>query len=95
MPANPNIEKEMEELNARVSAVEHKMARMTEAFVTNDLGVPDYDGHRRDHFTRREQDTVIKGYQRGVTVQALWATLAGTAVLIGQALMEWLRNHIK
>ena len=95
MPAVPDFDKEVQSLNTRVSDLEHKCARMREAFVKNDLGVEDYDGHRRDHTTRMEEDKVMKGYKRLITGNGLWAATAAGTVLFGQALLEWLRNHIK
>lgn len=95
MPANPDIEKEVQDLNTRLSALEHKCARMREAFVKNDLSVEDYDGHRRDHTTRMEQDKVVANYKRTLTGNALWAGLAGAGLLFGQALLDWLKQHIK
>lgn len=95
MPANLDFDKEVQNLNNRVADLEHKFARMREAFVVNDLGIADYDGHRRGHTKLIEQDKVVTSYKRTITGNALWAATAGAAVLLGQALLEWLKAHLK
>lgn len=87
--------KEMERLNARVDTLEHSCSRIREAFVKNDLGSPDYDGHRVAHATAIEKAKVVQGYQRDTTKKALEWLLVGVAVLLGQGVMDWIRAHLK
>lgn len=82
-------------LNGRVDALEHSCSRMREAFVKNDLGNPDYDGHRVAHATAIEKAKVVQGYQRDTTKKALEWLLVGVAVLLGQGVMDWIRAHLK
>lgn len=95
MPETPDFDKEVQDLNTRLADLEHRFARMREGFVKNDLGIEDYDGHRRDHFTRIEQDKVVSGYKRTLTQRLLeWGT-AGLGLLLGLGIVEWLRAHLK
>ena len=92
---NHDSDKEIQDMNTRLSALEHKSARAAEAFVKNDLGVPDYDGHRRAHGDMIEQDKVVQGYKRDTTKKVLeWLTV-GAGVLIGQGALEWIKAHLK
>lgn len=86
---------EYQELKAQIAALERRFARMCEAFVKNDLGAEDYDGHRRAHAKQIEEDKIVSGYKRGVTQNALWAAVAGIAALVGYGLIDWLRAHLK
>ena len=43
---------DVQQLNARMAAVEADVDKLKTAFVLNDLHAPDYDGHRKDHFER-------------------------------------------
>ena len=95
MPENHNFEKDIQDLNARVSAIEHKSARTVEAFVKNDLGVPDYDGHRKAHIEMIEQAKVVSGYKRTLTQRILDGWLAVAGLLLGAGAIDWLRVHIK
>lgn len=86
---------EYKALEARVEGLERCFARMREAYVKNDLGAEDYDGHRRDHFVRIEQDKVVTNYKRTITGNALWALLVGLATITGLGVLDWLKSHIK
>ena len=92
---NHDFDKELQGLNDRLSTLEHRAARSTEAFVTNDLGVPDYDGHRRAHSDMIEKEKVVTSYQRDITKKVLeWLTVGAVALMGGSAL-EWIKAHIK
>jgi len=71
------------------------MARMREGFVKNDLGNPDYDGHRVSHASSIEKAKVVQGYQRDMTKRAMEWLLVAVGVLIGQGAIEWVKAHIK
>ncbi len=95
MPENHNFEKDLQDLHNRVSAIEHKGSRAAEAFVKNDLGVPDYDGHRKAHLAMIEQAKVVNGYKRTLTQRILDGGLAVTGLLLGAGAIDWLRAHLK
>ena len=95
MPTNQDYEKDITDLNDRVSSLEHKAARAAEAFVKNDLGVPDYDGHRKAHIEMIEQAKVVSGYKRTLTQRILDGGLAVAGLLLGAGAIDWLRVHIK
>lgn len=84
-----------QDLKGRIEVLERCFARMREAYVKNDLGAEDYDGHRRAHAKMIEEDTIVSGYKRGITMQVLLAILAGITGLIGYGLIDWLRTHLK
>ena len=43
---------DVQKLNQRLSDVEADVAHLKTAFVLNDRGTEDYDGHRKDHHKR-------------------------------------------
>ena len=79
----------------RLRTVEKVLVRVTEGFPKNDLGNPDYDGHRVAHVGMIENAKVVQGYQRDLTKKVLEWLLVAVAVLIGQGAVEWLKAHIK
>lgn len=89
------VRKDVDELNTDVQELKHSVARMREGFVKNDLGNPDYDGHRVSHASSIEKAKVVQGYQRDMTKRALEWLLVAVGVLIGQGAIEWIRAHIK
>jgi hypothetical protein len=95
VPTNQDYEKDITDLNDRVSSLEHKAARAAEAFVKNDLNVPDYDGHRKAHLDSMEQAKVVAGYKRTMTQRLLEWGLAGVGVLLGAGALDWIKGHLK
>ena len=89
------VQKDVEAMEARVQALEIGTARMREAFIKNDLGVPDYDGHRVAHYNAVEQSKVVAGYKHDMTKRVLEWALVAVAVLIGQGALDWLKAHMK
>lgn len=89
------VAKEMNAITVRVTTIENGHSRMKEAFVKNDLGIPDYDGHRVSHYNSIEQARVVSGYKRDLTKRVLEWALVAVAVLIGQGAIEWIKGHIK
>lgn len=43
---------DVQQLNNRLARVEGDVERIKTAFILNDRGSEDYDGHRKDHFER-------------------------------------------
>ena len=48
----PQCSDDVRMLNIRLTALETDVAQLKTAFVLNDRGSEDYDGHRKDHFER-------------------------------------------
>jgi hypothetical protein len=48
----PQCSDDVQQLNNRLARVEGDVERIKTAFVLNDRGSEDYDGHRKDHFER-------------------------------------------
>ena len=84
-----------QDLKARIEVLERCFARMREAYVKNDLGAEDYDGHRRDHAVRKQQDEMEDNYKHKFTAKAVWAALVALRGIVWLGLVEWLRAHLK
>jgi hypothetical protein len=85
----------LERDRARLDALERSHARMAEAYIKSDLGTPDYDGHRRDHFIRKKQNEVVDSYKHKYTAEIVWAVLVGIGGIAAFGLLEWLKTHLK
>ncbi len=53
-PTNTEIMKAIKDLEDSVKDLSSKFGDMQDAFLDNDIGKKDYDGHRRDHAIRRD-----------------------------------------
>lgn len=89
------VRKDVDGIQTRLETAEHSISRIREGFVKNDLGNPDYDGHRVSHATSIKKAEVVQGYQRDMTKRALEWLLVAVGVLIGQGALEWVKAHLK
>ena len=89
------VRKDVDGIHVRLESVEHSHNRMKEAFVQNELKLPDYDGHRVRHANDIEKAKVVQGYQRDMTKRVLEWVLVAVGVLIGQGALEWVKAHLK
>ena len=89
------LEADIIALNNRVQTLEHSCARMREAFVSNDLGLPDYDGHRSAHKSMIDQAKVVDGYKADATKEFIKWVLVGVLGVFVLGLVDWLKGHLK
>lgn len=89
------LEADILALNNRVQVLEHSSARMREAFVSNDLGLPDYDGHRSAHKSMITQAAVVDSYKKDATRKVIEWVLAAAAGIFMLGLWNWIKEHIK
>lgn len=82
-------------LDSRIATVEQTTIRLREGFLKNDLGLPDYDGHRTAHKAMVEQSQVVDGYKQNTTKNALNAAVFGVLGMIVMGAVEWLKAHIR
>lgn len=89
------VRKDVDGIHTRLESVEHSHNRMKEAFVKNELGLPDYDGHRVREAATIDKAKVVQGYQRDMTKRVLEWVMVAVGVLIGKGALEWLQAHLK
>lgn len=89
------VRKDVDGIHARLEAAEHSISRIREGFPKNDLGLPDYDGHRTDHKVRMAEAKVVEGYKRDATKRIIDILIGGVAVIFGLGFIEWIKGHLK
>lgn len=83
------------EIRDRVANIEARQAGVDTAFVNNDLGRPDYDGHRKEHIVIKTQATRLENYKIDITKKLLEWVVVGSIVLIGSGLLYKIAAMIK
>ena len=83
---------DMQSLNRRILALEGAVERINTAFVRNDLGLPDYDGHRVDHVTRVARSKDMDGYLQEVTKFLLRGAIVVLFGILAYGLGPWLAS---
>jgi hypothetical protein len=76
------------EMNDRISLMEHRHGYVSSAFPQNDLGKPDYDGHRRAHLQLIEDGKVVAGYKGEVAKTVLGVIAGGVITLLISGFMS-------
>ena len=82
------------EIKKRQTEMYQTINSMGKAFPKNDLGEPDFDGHRKEHLSRREYDKVLTEYKVDVTKKIIWAVIAALGVLLASGFFEQLRSLV-
>lgn len=90
-PNSPNTDelwKHVSELNDRLSIIEHRHGYVSSAFPQNDLGKPDYDGHRKAHIQLVEDSKVVQGYKSEVTKTILSVIAGALLTMLGTGFIQ-------
>ena len=90
---------DLRSLNARMAAVESDVAQLKTAFIHNDLGREDYDGHRKDHYQRTraaEEDARALAELKNAATKRLLVGAIGLAItVIGLGLGPYVRSLLE
>jgi len=79
----------------RMARVETHLEAIDKAFVKNDLGEVDYDGHRRAHADAIEAANTLKGYKNNITTKVgAWSAIGAISAII-TLFLDWIKDHIK
>lgn len=88
IPPDEELWKLVQDVNSRLSAIEHRYGYVASAFPKNDLDKPDYDGHRKAHLQLIEDSKVVAGYKVGVTKTVLTIIATAVCTLVGSGLVQ-------
>lgn len=95
-PSNADLFNEIRAVRSAVSNVESAMGLMKDAFVLNDLGKPDYEGHRSAHRSMIEAQKALAGYKVDMTKKVLSWAAGGLFLLFTtgahEHIKKWLGN---
>ena len=94
-PSNDELWKLLQDTNNRVSILEHRASFTATAFPKNDLGKPDYDGHRKEHLQIRKDSEVVESYQVSTTKSVLSYLAIGAIGIFVLGAIDWIRAHLK
>ena len=80
------------EIRDRVMALESMHKHQSEAFVKDDLGHPDYHGHRKAHLQMMKEAEVVSGYKQEVTKKVLVVIVTALLTLLAAGFAEAIRK---
>lgn len=86
------MKEEVIELKQRVSFLENEIEKISSAFVNNDLGKPDYDGHRKSHIVINQASENMEGYKNYTVKNVIKIALSFISGILVLGIGTWIKN---
>jgi hypothetical protein len=93
-PFNRDLLALVTQINERIREIEKNIKELSTAYSKNDLGEPDYDGHRKAHIQMDKQADIIDNYKKSVTETIITWVVTGLIILITSAVIESIRHYL-
>lgn len=94
-PFNPDHCTTALDMRTRIATLERGFAQMQTAFTRNDLGEPDYDGHRVSIIKQKEADKIVEGYKLTATTKVIGVVVGFLVLLLSSGLTTKLGELLK
>lgn len=82
------------QINERTREIEKNIKSLSTAYVKNDLGEPDYDGHRKSHIQMDKQADLVENYKKGITETIITWLVTGLMIVLASGAMETIRHYL-
>lgn len=79
-------------IEKRLDSIEHRIDAMGSAFVVNDLGKPDYDGHRRAHIKLIDDVARMEGLKHEGAKKLVAAIMGALATVFFMGAVAWIKS---
>ena len=79
----------------KLMEIEQRQIAHSTAFLVNDLGTPDYEGHRQAHRAMVKAAAALEGYKTDATKKVIGAVLGVVGTLLALGVVSWLQGHFK
>jgi hypothetical protein len=90
-PSLADVMAAINSVQTQVSEIRSGIKGIESGFPRNDLGAPDFDGHRRDHLQRIKIDKTVENFKlHAATKLGLWVM-----AILGAILVTGLSEHLK
>lgn len=80
-PTNTEIMAAVMAVKEELREFKHSMGTIETAFPRNDLGEPDFEGHRLDHTTRIKHTRQFEGLKMAATTKLVLAVVSGIGLI--------------
>jgi|DEB0MinimDraft_3_1074331.scaffolds.fasta_scaffold32692_4 hypothetical protein len=64
-------------LEAQIPVIQAQIVSLKTAFIKNDIGGEDYDGHRRDHLVRKQHEDALQSIKLETAKKVVWSLIVG------------------
>lgn len=80
---------------AKLGEIEQRQIHNTTAFLVNDLGKPDYDGHRVAHRGMVKSAEALNGYKVDATKRVVGVVIGVMCTLIALGFITWVKGGMQ
>lgn len=80
---------------AKLGEIEQRQIHNTTAFLVNDLGKPDYDGHRVAHRGMVKTAEALDGYKIDATKRVVGIVIGVMFTLLSLGVVNWIQGGMK
>ena len=95
-PTNKDLLSVIIQINERTRVIESTLKSQSSAFIINDLGSPDYDGHRKSHLKLENEAKLVENYKKNVSETIIkWAVGIFLVIMVsglGETIKHWLSS---
>lgn len=78
----------------KLTEIEQRQIAHSTAFLVNDLGSPDYEGHRQSHRAMVATAKAMEGYKTDATKKVIGAVLGVVGTLLVLGFMSWFKGQL-
>lgn len=93
-PLNRDLLALVTQINERTREIEKTVKSLSTAYIKNDLGEPDYDGHRKSHIQMDKQADIVDNYKKSVTETIITWLVTGILIIFASGVIETIRHYI-
>lgn len=80
-------------IERRLDGIEHGMDATASAFVVNDIGRPDFDGHRKSHLQMLKTAAQMDAYKSEGAKRVIAIVVLALAGIFALGLTAWMRGN--
>lgn len=85
----------LDHVEDKVNSIILKIDQLTTAFTNNDLGKPDFDGHRKEHLTMAVTKKTFEGYKEDSAKKILGIAITIIGFLLLGGIIQWISSVAK
>jgi hypothetical protein len=93
-PLNRDLLVLVTQINERTREIEKTVKSLSTAYTKNDLGEPDYDGHRKAHIQMDKQADIVDNYKKSVTETIITWLVTGLLIILASGVIETIRHYL-
>lgn len=79
----------------KLTEIQQRQLDHSTAFLVNDLGKPDYEGHRQAHKAMVRAAEALDGYKTDATKKVIGIVLGVVGTLLALGVMNWIQGNLK